>query len=459
MRNGAVALLLVAVLVWHTAASQPKSYTFWRSGVATVGNMNQIADKVDPDQLFNPSLSSVETLAAQVLGSPLLIVFYSLEGELITTDTQVANVRYNDTPPILVLMNLLLQLDNLAVYQPGESFTWQPIPGRNTTIDVEGRPVTITTLSTSPKVFHIKGLVEPVECERFLSHVRFSSRLVAPSLPESSILYTNDMPYDFWHDESLTLLKRAVNVTRTNKMLEPSIVRLAPVSIWGSAFRLAYDHLVGFPSKRNILGTLMLFLNDVDGGHVVFPRPAREISASELNDPAALRSLCDVNSNADFLRVPAKQGEAILYYNLLDDDQLASKLDNNSLHAHCDHVNGNGQFVIKFQFSNLGVTIMEPGRRVYVFANYTPTVDSPYYLTIKEEDQIFLTEDRHPDWWEGVLHGKRGFFPRSHVERMAYVPKNSKMVKAKPTPASETEATQTPAEKGTPKVTTQKDEL
>jgi prolyl 4-hydroxylase len=90
-------------------------------------------------------------------------------------------------------------------------------------------------------------------------------------------------------------------------------------------------------SGHNRLATVFFYLTSVEeGGETVFPyanAPVAEHASIHAYGP------CE-DAVAGSLKVPARQGHAIVFYNMKPDGHLEGKLDKTALHGGCDPIKG-----------------------------------------------------------------------------------------------------------------------
>jgi len=161
-----------------------------------------------------------------------------------------------------------------VVFKYGETFTWQGIEaGHTRVVPTNDRTVTLKTLSTSPRVFLIEKFATKKEVETILAKIKLNTYPLNSDAAVSQLVFKNGLPYDFTDSLAQTLLLRATNLTRApTRMLEPIIQLYRQAAVARASLLVEDDMIPNFPSRRNHVGILLLFLSAItEGGELVFP--------------------------------------------------------------------------------------------------------------------------------------------------------------------------------------------
>lgn len=210
-------------------------------------------------------------------------------------------------------------------------------------LGVDGKPIVLTTLALSPRLFQVDGFLSAAEADEFiaLSRPRLGRAAVAESRGEaSSHVRTSD---NCWLERHLSpavaaVQQRAEGVTRVRDSMLYELFQVVhytgqqryeshydyfPPELYpdesGSMFRLGEQRMA----------TLFFYLNDVDeGGETIFPKadvPGSFRDSETINYKDCTRGIL----------VKPERGKAVLWYNVLAAGHLDGARDVYSLHGAC----------------------------------------------------------------------------------------------------------------------------
>jgi prolyl 4-hydroxylase len=209
--------------------------------------------------------------------------------------------------------------------------------------DDAAAPITLTTLSLSPRLFQIDGFLSPAEADEFvaLSRPRLARAPVAESRGDASSDVRTSQ--NCWLEPHLSpavtaVQRRAEGITRvadsalyeqfqvvhyTGQQRYESHYDYFPPELYpdetGAIFRLGEQRMA----------TLFFYLNDVaDGGETIFPKA--DVAGSFRNSDNI-----DYKDCVRGLTVKPQRGKAVLWYNVLASGHMDGTRDVFSMHGAC----------------------------------------------------------------------------------------------------------------------------
>lgn len=222
-----------------------------------------------------------------------------------------------------------------------------PLPSAQRSVEVE-------VVSTTPRLVHVKDFLSPSECQEIM-------KLATPKLEPSTVLAQGDQ------SKGENKVKDSVRTSETAWLMnknEPIVAKVRnrvaelvhlpmtfaeDMQVLKYGFRQHYHvHYDFFDPKmypgdkrwasgHNRLATVFFYLTSVEeGGETVFPyanAPASEHHKIHAYGP------CE-DAAATSLKMPARQGHAIVFYHMHPDGHLTGKLDKTALHGGCDPLKG-----------------------------------------------------------------------------------------------------------------------
>ena len=222
-----------------------------------------------------------------------------------------------------------------------------PLPSAQRSVEVE-------VVSRTPRLVHIKNFLSPSECEEIMA-------LAKPKLEPSTVLEQGDQTKgenkvrdSVRTSDTAWLMNKNEPIVAKVRQRVAELVHL-PMTFAEDMQVLRYDYKQHYHvhydffdpamypgdkrwmSGHNRLATVFFYLTSVEeGGETVFPyanAPVAEHEKIHAYGP------CE-DAVAGSLKVPARQGHAIVFYNMKPDGHLEGKLDKTALHGGCDPIKG-----------------------------------------------------------------------------------------------------------------------
>lgn len=196
--------------------------------------------------------------------------------------------------------------------------------------------MTLTTLSVTPTIFDITGVISPEEADAIMafgssSHLTDSLVYGENENVKSSIRTSKQVWVDYdTHPGITNIITRITDITHIPFSSVYENVQLARYDTQGF-YRAHHDW---FPHKtdpfRNRFLTFMIYLNTPEqGGSTCFPL----FNATTVPDDVYNR--CDIGLN-----IPARKTHSVLFYQYLPGKQFTDDYDTTNLHHGCDVIKG-----------------------------------------------------------------------------------------------------------------------
>jgi len=234
-------------------------------------------------------------------------------------------------------------------------------PATSRPLSMVTRNITITTLKVDPKIFLVDGLLMEEECDYIVEKAqekKLDRSVVGGDTAENA--RTTDYRtstqtwLDIYQDTVLKFLhERVSTLTGVPRVYSEALQVIHYELLQHYFFHHDYFDANDFPNNAyfqaggNRLFTALFYLTDVEeGGGTVFPITKQDVMTNE----ESVRC-CDAADPfcADAVRVAAKKGRAVLWYNLRDDSRT---MDRGTLHAGCD-VKAGVKWACNLWFRNL----------------------------------------------------------------------------------------------------------
>eukprot|EP00946_MAST-07B_sp_MAST-7B-sp1_P003660 g3660.t1 len=229
-------------------------------------------------------------------------------------------------------------------------YKWRP---KHVTSPYPSKPITMETISESPRVFLIENFLSEAEIEYLVNHAkgRLERSHVGIGKETFHNQRTSKTAWDTHSKTSLTIQQRAYDLVRQpyvrNTADAIQVIKYDRGQMYllhTDYFKVGYDTLDSSkPDGTNRIVTIFMYLSDVEaGGATVFPHATNHATVHDDRDivspPKSLvqrinsenKKMADC-SLAKALKVHPKRGRAVLFYNQKPDGTL----DINSEHGGC----------------------------------------------------------------------------------------------------------------------------
>lgn len=215
------------------------------------------------------------------------------------------------------------------------------------------RNITIKTLSLRPRVFELKNLLSKEECELIIEKAKpiMKQSTVGGEHKSATVSQVRTSDTGWIHPGESpdvdVLVNRISNLTTvpTTVFEAVQIVHYKKNQHYYEHHdwiqKKDYPHNPYYSANGNRYITVLYYLTDVPkGGETIFPHTNPSYAFKGYGVGTKYEELCTEEFKKNCLKMPPKAGDAIMFYNLVEEGIMEGEVDWDSLHSGCDVIEG-----------------------------------------------------------------------------------------------------------------------